>query len=67
MPGNTRALIEEIQTLPPDRLVEVEDFVDFIWLREQQRALTRNAAAASAPAFAAVWSGAEDDVCGAAR
>lgn len=62
MPGNTQALIEKIQALPPDRLVEVEDFVDFIQLREQQRALTRDAAAASAPAFAAVWNNPEDDV-----
>ncbi|HLB96428.1 MAG TPA: hypothetical protein VJK90_02135 [Acetobacteraceae bacterium] len=66
MPGNTRCLIEKIQTLPPDRLVEVGDFVDFIRLREQQRALTRDAAA-SAPAFAAVWNNSEDDVYGVAR
>jgi hypothetical protein len=55
MPANARTLIEKIKTLPPDRLVEVEDFVDFIRLREQERALTRDAAAASAAAFAAVW------------
>jgi hypothetical protein len=58
---HTDALIEKIRTLPPDRLVEVEDFVDFIRLREQQRALTRDAAAASVPAFAAIWSNPEDD------
>jgi hypothetical protein len=55
-------LIEKIRTLPPDRLAEVEDFVDFIRLREQERALTRAAAAASAPAFATVWNNPEDDV-----
>ena len=55
------ALIEKIQTLPPEQLAEVEDFVDFICLREQQRALTRAAAAASARAFAAVWDNPEDD------
>jgi hypothetical protein len=61
MPANTQALIEKIQTLPPDRLVEVEDFVDFIRLREQERALTRDGAAVSAHAFAAVWNNPEDD------
>ena len=61
MPANAQALIEKIQALPPERLVEVEDFVDFIRLREQQRALTRDAAA-SAPAFAEVWNNPEDDV-----
>ncbi len=55
-------LIEKIQTLPPERLAEIEDFVDFIWLREQQRVLTRAAAAASAPAFAAVWDNPEDSI-----
>jgi hypothetical protein len=61
MPANAEALIEKIRTLPPDRLVEVEDFVDFIRLREQERALIRDAATASAPAFAAVWNNPEDD------
>jgi hypothetical protein len=62
MPANTQTLVEKIRTLPPDRLVEVEDFVDFIRLREQERALIRDAASASAPSFAAIWSNPEDDV-----
>jgi len=44
-----------------DRLAEVEDFVDFPRLRDQDRALVRNAAALSAPTFAAAWANAEDD------
>ena len=54
-------LIEMIQALPPERIAEVEDFVAFITAREQERALTRAAAASSAPAFAAVWNNPEDD------
>ncbi len=61
MPADTQSLIEKIQALPPDRLLEVEDFVDFIRLREQQRALTRDAATASARAFDAVWNNPADD------
>jgi hypothetical protein len=61
MPANTQALIEKIQTLSPDRVAEVEDFVDFIRLRDQERTLTWDAASASAPAFAAIWSNTEDD------
>jgi len=57
---NSQVLIEKIQTLPPDRVAEIEDFVDFIAAREHERALGR-AAAASAPAFAAIWSNPEDD------
>lgn len=58
----TQALIEKIEALPPDRLSEVEDFVDFIRMRDQERAITRAAASASAPAFAAIWENTEDDV-----
>ncbi len=61
MPPN-QALIEKLNTLPVDRLAEVEDFVDFIRHRDQDRAVLRAATAASAPAFAAVWDNPEDDV-----
>jgi hypothetical protein len=56
------ALIEKIQALPAERIAEVEDFVEFLALREQERSLVRAASVASAPAFAAVWSNPEDDV-----
>ena len=62
MPADTKTLIEKIEALPAARIAEIEDFVDFIRLREQERALTRAAAAASTPAFAAVWSNPEDDI-----
>ncbi len=60
MPSDTRSLIDKIASLPPERIAEVEDFVDFIRLREQERALIRATAAASAPSFAAVWDNPED-------
>jgi hypothetical protein len=56
------ALIRKITALPVHRIAEVEDFVDFIGIREDSRALTRAACAVSEPAFAAVWSNPEDDV-----
>jgi hypothetical protein len=62
VPAKTALLIEKIRALPEERLNEVEDFIDFIRLREQQRALASDAAAARATAFAAVWSNPEDDV-----
>jgi hypothetical protein len=61
MPLNTQALIDKIKALPAERIAEVEDFVDFIRLRDRQRSLAREAAAASEPAFAAIWSNPEDD------
>jgi hypothetical protein len=56
-----KTLLEKIEALPADRIAEVEDFVEFIAAREQARAFTRAAAAASAPAFAAIWSNPDDD------
>jgi hypothetical protein len=60
--AHTQALIEKIEALPAERIAEVEDFVDFIRLREQERSLTRAASAASAPVFAAIWNNPDDDV-----
>jgi len=40
----------------------VEDFVDFLRMRDHDRALSRLAEAVSEPAFAAVWENPEDDV-----
>jgi hypothetical protein len=62
MPADSKSLIEKIEALPAERIAEIEDFVDFIHLREQERALIRAAAAASAPTFAAIWGNPEDDV-----
>jgi hypothetical protein len=59
---NAQSLLQKIQALPPERIAEVEDFVAFITAREEARSLTRAAAAASAPAFAAVWDNPDDDV-----
>lgn len=61
MAADPKALIEKIAALPQERIAEIEDFVDFIRLREQELALTRAAASASASAFAAIWENPEDD------
>jgi hypothetical protein len=55
-------LIEKISRLPPDRVAEVEDFVDFLAQRDTDRQLVRAAASASEAAFAKVWDNPEDDV-----
>jgi hypothetical protein len=57
----SQALIEKISTLAPERIAEIEDFVDYLRTRDSDRALTRASLAASQPAFAAVWSNPEDD------
>ncbi|MBF0269293.1 MAG: toxin-antitoxin system, antitoxin component, Xre family protein [Alphaproteobacteria bacterium] len=62
MSPSTQALIEKIEALPADRLAEVEDFVDFIRSRDQDRQLSRAAVKASAKSFDSVWNNPEDDV-----
>lgn len=53
-------LIEKLKDLPPERLAEVEDFVDFLRGRDEARKLTQAAARLSEPAFAKVWDNESD-------
>ncbi len=55
-------LFEKIARLSPDRVAEVEDFVDFLAPRTTDRELAHASVAASVPAFAKVWDNPEDDV-----
>lgn len=55
-------LLAKLKELPPQRLAEVEDFVDFLRSRSGGRALARAATKASEPAFADVWNNDEDAV-----
>lgn len=49
------ALIEKLKSLPPERVAEVEDFVDFLRTREEERSLERAATRAAEPTFAKIW------------
>jgi hypothetical protein len=62
MNANLKNLNEKIQNLTQEQLAEVENFVEFIHFRSQERELTRFAAAASTPTFEAIWNNSEDDV-----
>jgi hypothetical protein len=56
-----QALIEKIRSLPPEKISEVEDFIDFLHHRSEDRFLSKAAAKLSETAFQAVWSNPEDD------
>ena len=62
MDDNTQieTLIEKIRILPPEKLVEVEDFVDFLRQREEDRLLTRAAAKLAEATFQKVWDNPDD-------
>lgn len=53
-------LIEKLKDLPPEKLAEVEDFVDFLRGRDEARKFTHAAALLSEPAFAKVWDNESD-------
>ncbi len=53
-------LISKIRSLPPERLLEVEDFIDFLRQSGEDRRLRRAAAMLSEDAFRKVWDNPED-------
>lgn len=57
-----KALIEKIRRLSPEKAAQVEDFVDFLRLREEENRLSQAAAKLSEEAFADVWDNPEDAV-----
>lgn len=55
-------MIEKLEHLSPDRLAEVEDFIDFIQQRDRDKLLRQDYARASEAAFAKVWDNDEDAI-----
>jgi hypothetical protein len=60
MSAPDQILFDKIKQLPPRRLAEVEDFVDFLRARDDDRRLSQAAAKASEASFAEVWDNDED-------
>lgn len=60
--NHIRELIDKLEALPPERIAEVEDFIDFIKQRDQDRQLTRAASKAAEPSLQKVWDNPDDAV-----
>ena len=58
--GHEEELLAKIRSLPPERVAEVEDFVDFLRLRDEGHKLTEAASRLSEAAFAKVWDSPDD-------
>ncbi len=58
---NTKILIEKIHALSPERLAEVDDFVEFLRLKEQRRLLINPAAKISESVFTKIWDNSDDE------
>jgi hypothetical protein len=54
------SILEKLKRLPPERVAEVEDFVDFLRERAEEQRLVRSATKAAEPAFKRVWDNPED-------
>jgi hypothetical protein len=59
-PMAEETLIQRIRSLPPERVAQVEDFVDFLTVRDQDRPFTQAATRLSEEAFRAVWDNSDD-------
>lgn len=58
--NHIRGLIDKLEALPPERIAEVEGFIDFLEQRDQDRQRTQAATKTSEPAFAKAWDNADD-------
>ena len=55
-----QVLIEKIRGLPPEKVAEVEDFVDFLRRRDENRRLVKAASKLSENAFQKIWDNPDD-------
>lgn len=53
-------VVQKLQTLTPNRINEVEDFIDFLSQRDTDQQLTQAAMAASESTLNAIWDNADD-------
>ena len=53
-------LIDKLEALPPERIAEVEDFIDFLKQRDNDRQLTRTVATVAEPSLQKVWDNLDD-------
>lgn len=60
VPAPQRAILSKMRDLPPDKVAEVEDFIDFLRQRQEDRRLTRAASKLAEKAFDEVWDNPED-------
>ncbi len=60
--NHIHTLIDKLETLPPERINEVEDFIDFIKQRDQVRQLTQAAMKTAEPSLKRVWDNPDDAI-----
>jgi hypothetical protein len=61
-PSREEIILEKLRTLPTEQMAEVEDFIDFLHQRYEERSLSRAASKLSESSFQRVWDNPEDSV-----
>ena len=62
MQSQVEHMLEKLEHLSSDRLAEVEDFIDFLSQRDQNRRLQQDFKHASEQAFNKVWDNDDDAI-----
>mgnify|MGYP001062172525 CR=1 FL=1 len=62
MQAQVQHMLEKLEHLSPERLAEVEDFIDFLSQRDQDKHLRQEYAQASEDSFNNVWDNDDDAV-----
>lgn len=57
---NEQSIIEKLRLPPPERIIEVKDFVDFLHARDIERNLVKQAGQTSEAVFHSIWENADD-------
>lgn len=57
---NPEALLEKLRSLTAERMAEVEDFVDFLKARDEERGVTRAAGSLTEEPLRKIWENADD-------
>lgn len=55
-----QSLMKKLQSLPPEQVAVVEDFVDFLQHRESERGLVEAASRLAEPSFQTLWDNPHD-------
>jgi hypothetical protein len=58
--SNEQQILEKIRSLPLSQRIEVEDFIDFLSQRRDDRQTVLAATQLSEPSFAQIWDNSED-------
>lgn len=53
-------MLKKLKTLPPARVAEVEDFIDFLQTRDSDRGLVQATAVMTEPSLRALWDNPDD-------